>query len=283
MSVWYQRIRDFFGCRRDGDETEEEQKDAKPQLSKRQEAIKSAEWKKEISSAVSTQIIEGVKVAMATLLSIFVPQFCSQIVDDIEVGTTCTLEENFSNLTNFNKFVIAWNFITLGLFWRLSYVLNKREAYLIKHLDDSRDHPYNSFVDNCSVRPKIVKRVVDFNKRMRFWTLTTVSAFAFNILVSCILIFYYYYDGFRSVTTLLANVLLVASKLYSYFDICEECRQAKPLALSAIKSSAVSYNVLDEAYKPVMKRRSTCGGKSDDEVARKSHDIRSSLQLVIRS
>jgi hypothetical protein len=226
-----------------------------PSPSTRSRAVsteKEAEWKKEIGSVVVSTIVEGVKIAMATLLSVFVPQYCER-EPPLENGT-CDLKENFSNLTQFNSFVVVWNFITLGLFIHLSYIINKREAYFIQHLDVSKDHSDNSFETNCASRPRIILRVKEFNKRIMSSIKYTLGFFVCNILFSCILIFYYFYDGFRSVTTLLGNVLLVSNKLYSLHEIGSECTNgAYVLALSTVKQEPTSYNVLDEAYAPPRK------------------------------
>ncbi len=197
---------------------------------------------KQLANSIFSTLIECVKVAMATLLSIFVPQYCE------ETGTTCTLQDNFSNLSSFNELVIAWNFISLLLFLRLAWIQNKREAYLIKHLDESRDHPYNSLTKNCKGYPKILSRVKDHNNLLYFWTNTVIIFFTINVLLSSILVFHFFYDGFRTITTLLANVLLVSSKLFMLSKICKQCRQAKMLALSTIEFTSVSFNVIDDDY-----------------------------------
>jgi hypothetical protein len=202
--------------------------------------IKDDDNNKQVFSSIGTSIVDGIKVAMATLLSIFVPQACGD--------HTCTLQENFSDLTLFNEFVIAWNFISLGIFIYTSIIQNKREAYFISHLDESRDDPYNSFEKNLKPYPKIVSRVKNYNNKLHTWVITNLIFFSLNILFSCILIFYFFYDGFRSVSTMLANVLLVSSKLYGLLDTVNRCREANMLALSTIRQEAVSYNVVDDAY-----------------------------------
>jgi hypothetical protein len=83
---------------------------------------------KEIIQSYLISILEAYKVFLACLLSIFVPQYCP------ETKTTCTLSENFSNLTMYNEFVIVFNFLTLGAFLYLYFIQNRRETYLITHL-----------------------------------------------------------------------------------------------------------------------------------------------------
>jgi len=198
--------------------------------------------RRQVMQSFLTTMVDSIKIAMATLLSIFVPQYCE------ESGGTCTLYENFTNLTTFNEFVIFMNFLSLAFFIKLTYVINKREAYFISHLNESRARAYNSFPENLAPYPRIVIRVKEHNKRLKIWTHWTLRIFALNVLFSAILIFNYFYDGFRSVSTMLANVLLVSSKLYALYTTAEDCNQYKPLALSSTQLTPVSYNVVDDDY-----------------------------------
>lgn len=84
---------------------------------------------KEYIQLIISNAVEIFKVFMACLLSVFVPQHCP------ETGTTCTLKDNFNNLSIFNEFVVVFNFITLFIFLNLYRVQNKRETYMISHLD----------------------------------------------------------------------------------------------------------------------------------------------------
>ena len=196
----------------------------------------------QIFSSIFSSIMEGIKITMATLLSVFVPQYCES------TGTTCTLKENFSDLTSFNEFVIFMNFLTLGLFIKLIFVQNKREAYLISHLDESKDYPYNSLEENIKSYPRILFRVKKHNKILKKYTSIVTYIFSLNVLFSSILIFYYFYDGFRSITTLLSNVLLVSTKLYHLNNISKECNQYKTKAMSTIHQTTISYNIPDKNY-----------------------------------
>ena len=78
--------------------------------------------KDQMLNSFFTSFVDGVKVAVACLLSVFVPQYCD------ESGGTCTLSENFSNLTSFNTFVLALHKDHI-LFSPISSFVNE---YLIK-------------------------------------------------------------------------------------------------------------------------------------------------------
>ena len=205
--------------------------------------------RKDFTKGIFTTIIEGVKISMAALLSIFVPQFCP------ETNTTCTLQDNFSNLSMFNEFVITFNFITLFSFIMLMTVLNMRETYFLKALDYSKDKPPNSLTENLKEYPDIIDNVKIYNKRLYKWARITIVMKTLNVIFSSILIFYYYYDGFKSVTTMISNVLLVSDKLYNLVEICKESIR-DTLALSTNRLENRSYNVIDpieeQSRKPVI-------------------------------
>lgn len=200
---------------------------------------------KDNNERIQTILVSGVEIAkvfMATMLSIFVPQYCP------ETGTTCTLQDNFSNLTMFNEYVIVLNFITLGMFCWVYWIQSSREFYFISHLDQSKDQPYNSLVKNIYGYPKILQRVKQYNRKLLRVTRLCVCVFGVNTLSSCVLIFRDYYDGFRSVSTLVANVLLVTQKLWGLWCISYESCGPQSLALSTTRFEQVSYNVIDPDY-----------------------------------
>ena len=199
---------------------------------------------KEILTSYALSFIEAYKVVMATLLSIFVPQYCE------DTKTTCTLKENFSNLSRFNTFVIVYNFINLGMFMRLYYIQNKRETYLITHLDSDRNEAVGAFEKNIKpAYPKIYERVDGYNQHLKSLTKQTAINFVLNVVFSSVLVLYYFYDGFRTATTLIANVLLVTSKLTGMWTIINDCTQQPALALSTYRNSPIGYNVIDPDYK----------------------------------
>ena len=194
---------------------------------------------KEYLTSWGVSIVEAYKVLLACLLSIFVPQYCP------ETGTTCSLKENFQNLSRFNEFVIAWNFVTLACFVYLYIIQNRRESYLIKKLDVDRNYAVTDFADNCKNYPSVVLKVTNWNFQLKNITQITTIAFICNAIFSGILVCHYYYDGFRTATSLIANILLISSKLFTLRTIMQDCCSNPPLALSTYRESPVGYNVID--------------------------------------
>ena len=197
---------------------------------------------KEYIQLFISNAVEIFKVFMACLLSVFVPQHCP------ETGTTCTLKDNFNNLSMFNEFVVAFNFITLFVFLNLYRVQNKRETYMISHLDINPEIPDNALEESLKNNQKILGRISGLNRNLYKLTIGCIICHIINTVVSAVLIFYYYYDGFKSVTTLLTNFLLVCNKLYLCYDVSDKSISPKTRALSCNKSEYASYNDIDKKY-----------------------------------
>jgi hypothetical protein len=197
----------------------------------------------EILVAYLSTAIECYKVFIACLFSIFVPQYCP------ETGSTCTLKENFSNLDRFNEFVIVFNFINLGLFIYLYYCQNSRETYFITHLEANKNIADNGLKTSLKEKTHIMDRVVSHNTHFYKMVKATIAVFYINVAFSSVLIFYHFYDGFRSVTVLVTNVLLVSQKLYQTLTISStSCNVDTPMALSTTLLEPVSYNDIDKKY-----------------------------------
>jgi len=189
-------------------------------------------------------IIESYKVLVSSLLSLFVPQICD--------GETCSLSQNIYNLTRFNEFVLVFNFITLASFLILYYIQLKREAYIISHLEVDKSLADNSLEINLQPYPNILKRINDHNRRFLLLSKVTTVIFTLNIIFSAILIFYFYYDGWRSVTTFVANVLLSTTKLTNSMTLDLKTLEGKTLALSSTRQEPISYNAIDPDYKNIL-------------------------------
>lgn len=201
---------------------------------------------KELFLSYLSTFIECYKVFVACLLVVFVPQYCE------ESKSTCTLKENFTNLSRFNEFVLFYNFFTLGCFIYFYYLQSKRETYFITHLEVNPNKSDNSLKENLSDHSKILNKISLFNnsiyKIIKFCTVN----FYMNVIFSSVLIFYYYYDGFRSVSTLITSVLLVSQKIYNVYSISNKClfneNQKQILALSLTQLEPVSFNDIDFNY-----------------------------------
>jgi hypothetical protein len=191
---------------------------------------------------------ESFKVLVACLLSIFVPQFCS------DTGTTCTFKQNFENLSSFNEFVIFFNFFTLAVFTYMYYLETYREFYFIKKLDNNPSFPSDYLETALTAKDfdskealeekqKISASVQAINKKYYKTITITLVVFLINAISSAVLIFYFFYDGFRSVSTLVSNLLLVSTKLYKNWNVLHSNKYLSAISTSMLEP--VGYNSLD--------------------------------------
>ena len=182
---------------------------------------------------------ECFKVFMACLLAIFVPQNCE--------GHVCSLEENLSDLTHFNAFVLAWNFLTLALFMFVYYNDTCNETWLINSFDQKRDKPDNNLDTELNIYPKLREDLVYRTTKVYRSYLVSTIVFAINTIVSGVLVFYFYYYDFKTVTVLLTNVSLQITKMINGLTVSKRGLDEK-LAISLYAKEPVLYNVIDKDY-----------------------------------
>lgn len=184
---------------------------------------------------------EFFKVSMACLLSLFVPQRC-------EHGDLCTLQDNFKNLDNYNIFVIFLNFTSLGYFlWCYIYEMY-RENYMIKKLDvdDHEDDYY--LVEEVKKFPKIEQRLTSINNNYHQYNKILYALMFSNFVASAVLVLHFWYLDYRTVTTLLTNMLLVVGKISKSIDVSEQSVREK-IAISNYITKYVRFNRVDRRYR----------------------------------
>jgi len=182
---------------------------------------------------------ECFKVFMACLLGIFVPQDCE--------GHVCSLEENLSDLTYYNAFVLAWNFLTLAIFIWVYYNDTCNETWLINSFDQKRDKPDNNLDQELNNYPQLREDLlIRTTKVFRSYLVSTI-VFSINTVLSGVLVFYFYYYDFKTVTVLLTNVSLQITKMVNGLTVSKRGLDEK-LAISLYAKEPVLYNVIDKDY-----------------------------------
>lgn len=194
------------------------------------------------------------KVVMATLLAVFVPQTCPPSPTNPEKHD-CTMEENFTDLTSFNKVALAFNFIALGFILLMFYIVWIREKFLVLFLESSPSVAADNLRKSIKPYPFIEKRLVFLNT-----TLFRVSTFCvilaiINAVLSAILVFRDYYAGPRSVTVWITNAALLVQVLTTAIQNSYIGMQTMD-ALSCVELVPVQFNALDPVFlsdpKPLM-------------------------------
>jgi|688.fasta_scaffold380384_1 hypothetical protein len=192
---------------------------------------------------------EAFKVLVSCLLSIFVPQYCE------ETNTTCTIYQNFQDLSPFNIWVIIFNFMTLSIFIYLYWFESQREFYFIKKLDNDPNYPDDNLEstlahstddheelkkDKTEIKDTIGQLNLKYDKIISI----SIAMFIMNAIFSSLLIFIWFYDGFRSVSSMITNLLLISNKLYKNWSIVSSSKKVS--AVSTSLNEPISYNVLDK-------------------------------------
>jgi hypothetical protein len=216
--------------------------------------------------------IDFFKVAMSSLLSIFTPQACPLLDPpstppicyavatgpvtatndqwaDFNVTThDCDINENFTNLTDFNKFVLGWNFITLGVMIG-HYVLTwRRERFIINKLEISNTDSRIHLKDIIRNYPHIEERLSWYNKHVFALSVFGMVCQFVNVVTSAVLVFRDYYAGFRAVTSFITSVLITATVMQRAAENTWIGLKHK-LAYSCVAFEPVSYNTIDPSFR----------------------------------
>lgn len=189
------------------------------------------------------------KAVMACLLAIMVPQACTD--ETTGITSDCTITENFQELDNFNIAVVVINFVTLAFSLGHAALVYRREALFLRMLDEDPSVTNNFLVkvDERGRRimdlyPRVRDTVVKYNTLVMFTSTATLVLYFVNVIVSAILVFGFWYAGFRTVTVFLTNMALNLSIIFSHWT---KSRQGVKtgVALSMYKSDPSVYNNID--------------------------------------
>jgi hypothetical protein len=211
---------------------------------------------KTLALSIGGLLLEAFKVVMACLLSLFVPQKCAGKPLDpdpaLQVDHDCGINENLQDLSGFNKFVVTWNFLTLGVFILHYSLVYRRESWMITFLDEDDNEADNNLALEGSKLlkpyPGIANDLMTVNKRVLITSVLGIIFLVVNIIASAWLLFREYYAGFRTVTTYITNVLLVVGVLKTTISNAYAGLQHH-LALSCVHFEPVSYNVVDRDHR----------------------------------
>jgi hypothetical protein len=176
--------------------------------------------------------LEFSKIILGCLLFIFVPQVCKgpndyvqTLINNYNINITldnirrpCTLQDNFFDINDYKIFIIVWNFLTLFTFlinfcWEI-----KRERYIQSHFEYTIKKPITDIKNVFTNNNKLNNSYHTKTKVLYYLNYACFFMILTNILFTSIMIYKYYYDGFRSITGLITCVILIFQKLYYNYD-----------------------------------------------------------------
>ena len=108
--------------------------------------------RQELVSSTVFQLAGLYSILVASLLTVFIQQDCGSTVcvgsGAAQVCTTqkqaCSFSENLGVTSRFGKLVVAFNFVTLGIFLVSNIVFWFRERWIIQHFDTDNDLPIDN-------------------------------------------------------------------------------------------------------------------------------------------
>jgi hypothetical protein len=186
-------------------------------------------------------LFHGFKTAMATLLALFVHQACPG------PSGVCTLQDNVTDLTNFNTVVVAFNFATLVVFMVFYMFEAYKENWSISNLDVDATLPNTHLQRELMTYPVLGARLMRLNQHYCRYAIVLMVMNAANIALSSVLMSQYY-GGYKTLTSLLTNVFLVADKLCTCLHM-SLLSMRLTLPYSAYMSDHVVFNTLDKKHK----------------------------------
>ena len=196
-------------------------------------------------------VFQSYKVIMGSLLILFVPQKCEELVEysgstDGEYETKiCSVSDNLHKTDDmFHNITLGFNFLCVGLFLVTYIVELRRENWCVKHLDINHDFPDNHLDDIIDQKPELKMELRKKNSRYFKITSVTSGVYAINLILSSIII-YDNYVGIQAVTSYTSYVALILLKIYnSLFIGYDSLHNDK--ALSGYITEFSSFNVFDE-------------------------------------
>ena len=199
-------------------------------------------------------LFQSYKVIMGSMLILFVPQKCEELILSDESGSNnldeyktsiCTISQNLNKKDDiFHDITLGFNFLCVGLFLITYIVELRREHWCVKNLDINHDYPDNHLDNIIHTKPELKKELHKRNNRYFKITTITSSIYMINLLLSSIII-YNNYVGIQAVTSYTSYVALILLKIYnSLFISYTSLKHVK--ALSSYITEFSSFNVFDE-------------------------------------
>jgi uncharacterized membrane protein YeiB len=197
--------------------------------------------------------LDTYRIVIGSFYSIFVPQICPDRPGDAAYNATittyhaCSLEDNVTDLSDYNKAVLAFNAFT-GLLMLIAFIIEfRRENWIINHLDVDHTKPDSNLKTEIETYTKMKKSITHKNWRYMIVFTSVGVVSVINCVVSAILMAYYF-DGLKTVTTFITNSLLIGMRVGKSISIARSNNQDTK-AQSVNLTEPVTFNTIDPKYR----------------------------------
>lgn len=211
-------------------------------------------------SIVFTLIISSYTVIIGSFYCLFVPQACPDkvfVTNTTNVSThTCSLNENFTDLTTYNWVVLIFNAVTAFVLLVAFAYEYYREDWMVDQFDADETKPDNNLEKEIENYPEIKQKFIEISYRYYILFLLTAIFNIVNMVLSAILIFYYYYDGNQSITTFITNTIIIVTRLVKSIKM-SQIQPNRIKAESVFLTEQVEFNIVGNIPTPVSSPAST--------------------------
>ncbi len=180
-------------------------------------------------------LLQSYKVAMGSMLILFVPQTCGNNV--------CSLTDNLTKNDGLHVTTLSLNFISLLAFTLCYHSELQRENWCVHHLDIDKNEGDNNLALVLNQRPDFKVALDTINNRYYILSLSAAGIYMVNLLFSSIVLFNNS-AGSTTLTSYLGFVLLIVMKLYNSVYISVDSKK-NARAFSAYMTEFQSFNVID--------------------------------------
>jgi hypothetical protein len=199
--------------------------------------------------------LDTYRILIGSFYSIFVPQTCPDYKEPLRLnGTevamtyhTCTLEDNVSDLTTYNKAVIGLNALTAACMAVAFIIEVRRENWMIKHLDVDAKKADDNLATEIVTYDRLKASLLRKNHQYKVAFYVVGATNVMNLITSAVLVADYF-DGLKTVTTFLTNALLIVLRITKSIQISRTCEKEMK-AQSVFLSEQTTFNTIDAAYR----------------------------------
>tara|TARA_B100001287_G_C22649842_1_gene514625 strand:- start:683 stop:1324 length:642 start_codon:yes stop_codon:yes gene_type:complete len=204
---------------------------------------------KQSIKVVGLFFLQSYKILTGTLLTIFIPQKCEEIINNNTETSICTLEQNFNNNNTYHSQVLNWNILTMVLFFGYFMIELKREKWVIQNLEVDHDLPDNALKEILKKEPQLDKQMDKLNFYYYYILNATIISYFINVALM-IKILKTDYHSTTTLSSFFSFTLLVFMKLYNSYIVAKESIKNDKM-LSSFLSEFVSYNNLDPKHRSI--------------------------------
>jgi len=180
-------------------------------------------------------LLQSYKVAMGSMLVLFVPQKCGEGV--------CSLTDNLSKTDGLHVTTLFINFVSLISFMLCYHSELQRENWCVHHLDIDKDRGDNNLALVLDQHPDFKVALDKINNRYYIFSMNAAGVYVLNLILSTIVLFNNS-AGSTTLTSYLGFVILILMKLNNSVYISNDSKK-NIRAFSAYMTEFQSFNVID--------------------------------------